>query len=241
MGSSMERWYAAVDARYSVRVYDFDPTAAQLEALRAAADALSARGVRIDVVQDEAVFAGMLGGKIKGTSTFAALICAGARPETAGYIGEAFVLEATAMGLSTCWLGANFSKAGLKKAVPLAHEEKLVCVISAGKGAQAYTRRKRRSIEELTELTLEEFEALPQWKRTAIECAQRAPSAINAQPWSFDPAGEGIAVENTAWNFGWGKLDCGIAMLHVELGAAHCGISGEWREGKDQNIFVPLA
>ena len=239
METAMERWYRATRARFSVRSYASDPAKEQLLALKKAASSLSARGVEIVVAQEEAVFTGMLGAKIRGTDTFAALVSRGARPETAGYIGEAFVLEATALGLGTCWLGANFSKGALKKAVPPAHDEKLVCVISIGVSAEEYAARKRRTIEELTELTRAQYDALPEWKRCAVECARLAPSAVNAQPCSFDAAGEGVVVENVAWNFGWGRLDCGIAMLHVELGAAHCGVFGEWREDKTLNAFLP--
>ncbi len=240
MESSMEKWYRAANTRFSVRSYAADPTNEQLSVLQETADMLSARGVRIVVMRDERAFAGLLGGKIKGTSTFAALISRGARPETLGYIGEAFVLECTSLGLGSCWLGASFSKAALKKALPIEQEETLVCVISIGTAAEAYVERKRSTMAELTELSKETFDALPEWKRCALTCARRAPSAMNAQPWSFDPTGEGIIVENIAWNFGWGRLDCGIAMLHIELGAAHCGITGEWSEDKTQNAFRPL-
>ncbi len=239
MESPMERWYQATRSRFSVRAYASDPTDAQIASLRKTASMLSARGVRIEVMKDERVFRGLLGNKIKGTDTFAALLSRGARPETAGYIGEAFVLECTAMGLGTCWLGANFSKQGIHQALAAGEGEKLVCVVSIGVPAEKYVERKRRTIEELTEITKEEFEALPEWKRAAIACARLAPSATNGQPWGFDPSGEGIGVENVAWNFGWGRLDCGIAMLHIELGAAHCGVLGEWKEDKTVNTFLP--
>ena len=241
MESPMERWYGAAGARFSVRSYAAAPTDEQLAALKQTAATLSARGARLVVTRDDAVFSGLLGKKIKGTDAFAALVSADARPETAGYIGEAFVLECAAMGLGTCWLGANFSKAGLNKAVALAQDEKTACVISIGVSAEKYVARKRRSLAELTEISEEEYAALPEWKRCAIECARMAPSAMNAQPWSFDPSGEGIGVENVSWNFGYGRLDCGIAMLHIELGAAHCGVFGEWREDKLTNTFLPAA
>lgn len=240
MESPMERWYNAAHTRFSVRTYSSDPADEQFTALQKAASMLSTRGVRIDVERSEHVFTGLLGSKIKGTSTFAALLSQNARPETVGYIGEAFVLECTAMNLGTCWLGASYSKQSLGKAIKPADGEKLVCIISIGITNEKYTARKRRTVAELTELNDEAFSKLPEWKRRAIECARIAPSAINAQPWSFDISGKGIAVENISRNFGWGRLDCGIAMLHVELGAAHCGIHGEWNEGKDINTFMPL-
>jgi hypothetical protein len=240
METPMERWYKATQARFSVRAYTSDPTEAQFAALRQAASQLSARGVRIDVMRDERVFTGLFGKKINGTNTFAAILSRGARPETAGYIGEAFVLECTSMGLHTCWLGASFSKQGVSKAIRLHEGEKLVCIVSIGQSAEKYVARKRGTIAELTEINDEQFARLPEWKRCAVECARMAPSATNAQPWSFDTSGAGIGVENVSWNFGWGRLDCGIAMLHVELGAAHCGVGGEWKEGKDMNTFLPV-
>ena len=239
MESPMERWYRATQSRFSVRAYTADPTDAQLAALRQTASQLSAKGVRIDVLRDEHVFTGMFGAKIKGTSSFAALFSRDARPETVGYIGEAFVLECTALGLQTCWLGVSFSKQSLHNAIKLRQGEKLVCIISMGQCAEGYVARKRRTVAELTEITDEQFANLPEWKRCAVACARMAPSAINAQPWSFDTDGPGIGVENASWNFGWGRLDCGIAMLHIELGAAHCGVRGEWKEGKNVNTFLP--
>ena len=39
----------------------------------------------------------------------------------------------------------------------------------------------------------------------------------------------------------FGKLDCGIAMLHIELGAAHGGVFGEWTVSDDAQtaVFMP--
>ena len=116
----------------------------------------------------------------------------------------------------------------------------LGALISFGVAAEEYTARPRRSVAELTELSRDEYDALPEWKRTALLCARIAPSALNAQPWSFDPTGEGITVENISGNFGWGRIDCGIAMLHIELGASHCGVYGNWDEGQVFNTYMPL-
>ena len=47
--------------------------------------------------------------QIKGTDVYAVIIAKRGTPmEVEGFMGEALVLEATAMGLGTCWLGAGF-------------------------------------------------------------------------------------------------------------------------------------
>ena len=239
MAGSMERWYQAAQRRYSVRAYSAGPEEGQLEALRQMAEALSARGVRIFVGEDDDIFSGLLGSKIKGTKAFAAFISQGAAPSAVGYIGEAFILECAAMGLDTCWLGMNFSRAAAMSAAGVQKGEKLEIVTPIGISAGSYIERPRHSLEELCELTKKEIEMLPEWKRCALECARRAPSAINAQPWSFDAYGRGIEVERISSNFGYGKLDCGIAMLHIELGAGHCGVAGDWKENGDRAVFLP--
>ena len=240
---SMRRWYEASLRRFSVRRYKAAPEEAQLQALAGMAELLCAHGVRIAIGAAERAFkpAFLWYGKVQGTDTFAAVIAKeDAAPEMAGYVGEAFALECTAMGLGTCWLGASYNKKNALAAVPLAEGEHVVCIISIGVPDEEYTARPRRSYEKLTGLSAEEFGALPTWQKRAIECARRAPSAVNGQPWRFRVWEGGIAVENTSANFGYGKLDCGIAMLHIELGAAYCGISGEWRREENASLFMRI-
>ncbi len=239
MDGGMKRWYDAAQKRYSVRKYESEPDLEQMLALERAAESLCARGVRVAVAVDERAFRGIKGSRIKGTTAFAAFLSSDAEPFAVGYIGEAFILECTAMGLGTCWLGANFSKSGVSKAIGLREGEKLVCVTPIGIPAEPYAKRPRKSIEELTWLNDAEYAALPGWQREAIACARMAPSAINAQPWEFLPDGDGVTVRRASLNFGFGALDCGIAMLHMELGAAHAGVTGTWRQTKGGRTFVP--
>ena len=238
---SMQRWYEASQRRFSVRRYKDGPEEKQLEALAGMAELLRAHGVRIAIGRSEEVFRPIFlwYGKISGTNSFAAIIVQkDAEPEMAGYVGEAFVLECTAMGLGTCWLGASYHKQTALSAVELSEGERIACITPIGVPDEEYTARPRRSYEKLTGLTAEQFGELPVWQKRAIECARRAPSAMNSQPWRFHASEEGILVENTSKNFGYGRLDCGIAMLHLELGAAYCGVYGDWRKEKNGSLFV---
>lgn len=71
----------------------------------------------------------------------------------------------------------------------------------------------------------------PGWVSTALEAARLAPSAVNRQPWRFyvDDKSITISVDSLENTYGLPKrLDCGIAMLHIELGARYAGADGNW-------------
>lgn len=239
---SMQRWYEASKKRFSVRKYASAPTETQLAQLEGMAQLLEAHGIRIAIGKNADVFKPIFlwYGKVTGTDAFAAIIAKkGAEAEMAGYVGEAFILECTAIGLGTCWLGGTYSKTKATASVPLGEDERIVCITPIGVPAEEFAERPRHSIERLTDLSAEEFGALAPWQKRAVECARRAPSAINRQPWFFRIEAGSVAVENTSSNFGYGRLDCGIAMLHIELGAARCGVFGEWRrDEEDTPVFV---
>lgn len=244
----MERWYNSVGQRFSVRKYAGDPSEEDWESLKQTAAMLSAKGVRIALGQARDAFLPnfLWLGKVKGTGSFAALIADKQTQHTSiEYMGEAFILECAAMGLGTCWLGASYNKKNVQETISREIEllpgEKIVCIISVGQPNEKYTARPRKSLEELTGLQTAALSELPEWQQRALECARLAPSAVNAQPWKFYVDGDTLAIKNTSWNFGFGMLDCGIAMLHMELGAAHCGVCGEWRITPGGAVFKPSA
>ena len=71
----------------------------------------------------------------------------------------------------------------------------------------------------------------PPWVKIALEAVRLAPSAVNRQPWGFqvEPDAIIISVRTGGSEFNVSKrLDCGIAMLHLEVAAAAYGISGKW-------------
>ena len=232
MAFQMERWFSAVSSRFAVRKYAASPAPEELDSLRETAAQLSTGGVRIVIAESSKVFAPVfLGmGRVTGTNAFAAFIAKEDTPaHLIGYMGEAFVLEATALGLGTCWLGI-FNKKEVFAAIDLAEDEGIVCITPLGEPAESYTARPRKSLDVLTGMTREQLLALPDWQQRALECARRAPSAVNAQNWKFLPNENAINVISTGNAHGYGRLNIGIAMLHIELGAAHCGVTGTWEE-----------
>jgi nitroreductase len=241
-----KNWYEAIELRHSRRKYVATPVEPQkLEQLAALIEELnrSSDAGRIALVRshDGAVFSGIRGGYgiIKGAPSYLAFIGApeeSERDEKLGYIGEAAVLEATHLGLGTCWVSGTFDPAAAAKDLDLAARERLLAVSPLGYPKDSYSltekvmkraagSHRRKPLEELC--GGEALSQWPEWARTAAEAARRAPSAVNRQPWLFRFDGTELSVEVDAEGGGAGRggaskrLDCGIALRHLEIGAQH--------------------
>jgi hypothetical protein len=162
--------------------------------------------------------------------------------EKIGYTGEGIVLEATAMGLGTCWVGGSmfFRRDVAESAVGTGEKERVFAVTPVGhtaKGSSLEERaqtgfgifHRRKPLEEMVS-GLDEKE-WPDWIKAALEAARLAPSATNRQPWRFnvEPDSITVSVDSPLLDFGVSKrLDCGIAMLHIEVAALDSGVKGRW-------------
>lgn len=157
-----------------------------------------------------------------------------------GYLGEAFVLEATASGVSTCWAAGSFSRdvAANVEEAPAGYS--MVAVIALGRGSEPPKERRRKSVEHIAP----GIGSMPTWAVAAVECARIAPSSINRQPWRFEYTSSGaLAVcvdRGLVSRASSARLDCGIASLHLEVGAASSGVYGVWDEtDPDRVLFEP--
>ena len=189
------------------------------------------------------VAAGIIGsyGRVSGAACYLAFIgrMDSARvQECVGYTGEALVLEATSLGLANCWVGGLFKPAAVSSRLGLGENEKVICISPVGYPAAkpSLTDRtfkaiagsaRRKSLEELME-----GGRVPEGGvKTAIEAARLSPSANNRQPWRFRADGRAVTIftdnDKKEWKLSR-RLDCGIAMLHFELGARAAGLAGEW-------------
>lgn len=229
-----ERWGEFVESRASVRKYDAAPDDEQYQRLVKFSHAISGQGVRIEVIKGS----GMTG-PIKNTDVYAAIIALpDTPPELEGWLGQQFVLECSRMGLASCWLGGNFNKPIVRKRASMLDKEHVNCVICVGKLAKHVRGRERKSVHKLTGIDRERFAELPEWQQKAVLFARRAPSAMNFQPWFFAVEEGRITVEDRGKNFGYGKIDRGIAMLNLTLGAQLCGVTGRWEQGKNKWSFI---
>lgn len=142
--------------------------------------------------------------------------------EKVGYFGEELVLEATRLGLGTCWVAGSYDKDST--AIDLADDEILSCVISVGeikknenlkeKVLSGIIKTKRKTPEQMSR----NFEAAPDWFRKGMECVANAPSARNTQLIVFEYTPDEVISENTgSWTSN--RVDHGIAQYHFELGS----------------------
>ena len=132
--------------------------------------------------------------------------------EKVGYYGEWVVLHAQMLGMNTCWVGLTYSKRKLD--IRVGKDEKLVCVLALGYGADQGVAHESKPMEELCDCDGD----MPEWFRNGMEAAMLAPTAMNKQKFRFTLNGDGKVSAKTAGG-PYSEVDLGIAKLHCELGA----------------------
>ncbi len=249
MDIPFSRWHPAIEQRISRRRFDPDlPISPEIlgdldTVCQKFAPFSCARSVLV-TDPTESAFRGFLGGygKVTGAPAFIAFVGNVDDPhvqEKVGYTGEGIILEATALGLSTCWLGW-FNEEPVTSIVELHGEEKVLAITPVGYAMMAkdwqersmtglVRSHNRRPLSELVHGLPEE--RWPDWVRTSLEAARLAPSAVNRQPWSFEVQEDSVLVSVRTRGPDFRvtrRLDCGIAMMHVEVAAGACGCTGQW-------------
>ena len=249
MDIPFSKWHAAIPPRRSRRRFDSieleSGLLAQLQTICKEFSPFPQARAELVTQSPDRIFKGAIGpyGKVKGAPALIAFIGDMDDPyiqEKVGYLGEGIILEATAMGLATCWVGGFFRPKVAASFVGTAETERVLAVTPVGHAVEDFSLEERTMTgfgrshrrKPLAELVtgLDETE-LPHWMRSALEAARLAPSAINRQPWRFyvEPHSITVSVDNPRFTFGVSKrLDCGIAMLHIEVAALDCGVQGRW-------------
>lgn len=240
-------WYPAIKVRRSRRSYDRN-SAIDAEARSRLHDVCGGfrpfNGVRVEFIDEppDDIFANALGfyANIKGAPAFLAFIGDSADPnvqEKMGYTGEAAILEATSLGLGTCWVALTYNAKTVKSLIKLDRNEKLICVSPVGYSTEQWSKiytgqgssHQRKPLPSMVRGLPES--SRPAWANSAVEAARLAPSAMNRQPWGFhvDERSVTVYIKDRGPEFNVARrLDCGIAMLHMELGALSSGSTGNW-------------
>jgi len=248
----MTSWLAAASQRRSRRIFDGTTAVPQtLDALAETCEGFHPYGdARVVLVAQPQVdpFRGVLGsyGKVTGAPHVLLVIARqrSARAQAhAGYVGEAAILEATALGLDTCWVGGFYDPRKAMRLAELAADERIVAISPVGFAPRSFsgTERTMRSVagaHERKELSViaPGVDSWPEWAQAAAECVRIAPSAMNRQPWRLrmDRGSLEISRDNAFETPKVTKaLDCGIGMLHAELGAFGAGVRGTWEDVED--------
>lgn len=160
-----------------------------------------------------------------------------------GYLGEGIILEATSLGLNTCWVGGFFRHEAVTKQVKLLSHERVLAITPVGYAEDEADRvgvsKKQYRRKDLKKLVTGGDIGDERWGKSALEAARIAPSAANRQPWKFQISDNSISVSSDSRREGFNvsrKLDCGIAMLHLELGARSTGVQGSWEFLRFPNV-----
>jgi hypothetical protein len=150
--------------------------------------------------------------------------------EKLGYYGEMLLLEATTLGLATCWVGGAFDRRCT--IVPLGEGESLECVITLGyvkeetykeKLIHRLVARKSKPLEEFYTSDVE----LPIWIVDGLNAVMKAPSAVNKQPVKFNYS-ESLLTAHVETVTRFELIDLGIAKAHFVLVT---GCKVEWGSG----------
>ncbi|MBU0711447.1 nitroreductase family protein [bacterium] len=177
-----------------------------------------------------------------------------------GYRLEWIILQLTALGLGSCWLGGSFKRSEFAKLLDLKESEIIPAVTPVGYATDKRSVRdklirlgagsKNRKFwselffdnnfeHPLTSNDIGEF-------ATVLEMVRLAPSASNKQPWRIVKIGSiyHFFLQRTP---GYGKIfpeidlqkvDLGIAMCHFEMTAKEMDLRGHWKY-LDPNISLP--
>lgn len=244
-----ESWHQSIFVRHSERQYSDEPVSEEdLSSLeKMCREFRPFEGARAELVRSppDDVFRGAVGsyGKVNGAPHYVAFVGDEDSPTVdiaLGYMGEGIILEATALGLNTCWVAGFFRPEVVRKHIDVADSEYVTGVTPIGYAEDSvvridslrsgYVRLHKR--QQLNNLILPKSLPPKQWMTKALEAARLAPSAINRQPWRFLIDDDSISIIETRFGDLFGRisyrLDCAIAMLHLELGALAAGTRGKW-------------
>lgn len=159
-----------------------------------------------------------------------------------GYMLEQLVLEATRLGLGTCWVTGSYHPQRAGEAAGLAPGQVAAAVCALGYPVATgwlgvHSRTVRRLARGHRRKPLAEITFSGRWEQpwspdaadptvvALLEYARLAPSATNRQPWRFivQPDRIVLALIRPA------PIDAGIVMSHVTLAADAVGHAGRWQ------------
>ena len=238
-------WYDALFLRRSQRKYSGEIPDEKITSRieRVCADFRPFTGTRAVLVREPAndVFKGAIGSyffKVTDAPYYIAFMADMKVPNAqsiTGYLGEGIILEATSLGLNTCWVGGFFRRDSVMKQVTLQRNERVLAITPVGYSSKRSDRVGAVPInyrrKDLSKLVIGGSLDKGKWIKSALDAARIAPSATNRQPWRFQISDDSITVSSDRSREGFGvsrRLDCGIAMLHLELGARSTGVQGSW-------------
>jgi hypothetical protein len=200
-------WFDAIPVRHSQRKYSGEkPDEKAVDRLDTVCTNFQPfSGARAIIVKEpgDDVFKGIIGSYFKVTDApyyiaFIGDMRESIVQEVTGYLGEGIILEATALGLNTCWVGGFFNRDAVAKQIDLQDNEQVLAITPIGYSKDVTDRvgvsTKIHKRKDLSKLIISGNLRENHWSKVAIEAARLAPSAVNRQPWRFDIGEDSIVV-----------------------------------------------
>ena len=218
--------YRAVWKRKAVRKYlDKHIEKSKIDQLKRSIDLLNERsGLTIDLIEESDSFRSFKAFMFSKVRSVIAIKGKTNDPdlyEKCGYYGEQVVLEATALGLGTCWV-ISFTFNNKSASLNIKDDETIVCGIPVGYGVAemstsddipAEPHRKTISVSQFLKGNTD----VPEWVSSAMKSVQFAPTARNSQKTRFTYADGKLSAEIPSGNTN--RIDLGITKFHFELAA----------------------
>lgn len=173
-----------------------------------------------------------------------------------GYRMEWIILQLTALGLGTCWLGGSLKRSEFAKLIGLPENEVIPAVTPVGFPTEKQSVRDRlirlgassKKRKPWKEIFFDEDFSKPLTPEnagryaTALEMVRLAPSASNRQPWRIVKNGKfyHFYLQRTDRYYRLSpaidlqKIDMGIAMCHFDLTAGALNLPGSWQTANPQ-------
>jgi hypothetical protein len=241
----IEKYLSAMEKRCSRRKYEDVPISfkyvKQLENSIALYNRKSGLNMKLVIGNGGELFNGFRKsyGLFVGVQNYIAMIGRDDLPnrmEKVGRFGEKIILEATAMGLSTCWVGTSYDK---KAAMTLCKgNDTLDCVIAIGYSNKKHSLKERmmeygmNKQHKTKQALIEAEEPVPEWFLRGMDAVYLAPTARNLRPFVFKYK-DGQVTASITVPTETAMIDLGIAKLHFELGAG----SGSWEYDNEGHYY----
>eukprot|EP00768_Dysnectes_brevis_P005196 gnl/Dysnectes_brevis/373_a415_7255.p1 GENE.gnl/Dysnectes_brevis/373_a415_7255~~gnl/Dysnectes_brevis/373_a415_7255.p1 ORF type:complete len:281 (-),score=79.71 gnl/Dysnectes_brevis/373_a415_7255:45-887(-) len=166
-----------------------------------------------------------------------------------GFLGELFILQATAHDIQNVWIGAIsilFKKEAIHQLAseqeqPIAGNESVVCLVPLGHAVKPTVALRKR--KEIADIVQGDVTGHPHEEslRRVFTAYQRSPSAINQQPWMLTVSADESSPLTLSLTLNGKKkdktkegkfltkwLDLGIAASHVYLQLKHELPAADW-------------
>ncbi|MGI6363021.1 MAG: nitroreductase family protein [Bacillota bacterium] len=151
-----------------------------------------------------------------------------------GYSGQRVVLELTALGIGTCWLGSLVDWSALGDSLSLGKGEAVRTLIAWGRKLESLAEKPGRRLPPETIAVFPGDKDVKYPWRTVLEAVRWAPSAINGQPWRLWFGADAVHLYSRPRRITrrYCPIDMGIALCHLELACQQLNIPGRLGEGE---------